>query len=191
MHSVSRVNLPIIESYWVQPGLLLAGEYAGSYNLEETRQRLNRFMDAGIRTFIDLTQPDEHVPYEQVLLQQAAARKVESAYHRFGIRDHGICSPQTMIRILNVIDESIEKQKGVYVHCWGGIGRTGIVIGCYLVRHGMESEAALTLINKLYRTRPPNPFYPRSPETDEQIRFVRNWREAPAAKGAKGRICEG
>lgn len=26
----------------------------------------------------------------------------------------------------------------VYVHCYGGIGRTGTVVGCWLVRHGLS-----------------------------------------------------
>ena len=32
----------------------------------------------------------------------------------------------------------------VYVHCWGGVGRTGTVVGCYLVRQG-EREADPTV----------------------------------------------
>ncbi|WP_374108489.1 hypothetical protein [Nostoc sp. XA010] len=31
------------------------------------------------------------------------------------------------------IDRALNGQEKVYVHCWGGIGRTGIVVGCYLV----------------------------------------------------------
>ena len=37
-------------------------------------------------------------------------------------------------------DEGLEP---VYVHCWGGIGRTGTVVGCWLVRHGMTGDEAL------------------------------------------------
>src|SRR3712207_6971239 len=33
-----------------------------------------------------------------------------------------------------------------YVHCWGGIGRTGTVVGCYLVEHGMDGEQAIAAI---------------------------------------------
>ncbi|MFZ5949388.1 MAG: fused DSP-PTPase phosphatase/NAD kinase-like protein [Candidatus Rifleibacteriota bacterium] len=29
--------------------------------------------------------------------------------------------------------------KPVYVHCWGGLGRTGVVVGCWSRRHG-EAE---------------------------------------------------
>jgi hypothetical protein len=57
------------------------------------------------------------------------------------------------------------------------VGRTGIVVGCYLVRHGHTNEQALAQVNKLFKTRPVNFYFSRSPETDIQIDFVRNWRE--------------
>ena len=34
----------------------------------------------------------------------------------------------------------------VYVHCWGGIGRTGTVIGCLLADDGLPADAALEQI---------------------------------------------
>ena len=35
----------------------------------------------------------------------------------------------------------------VYLHCRGGIGRTGTVLGCYLVRQGQTAEEALASID--------------------------------------------
>lgn len=62
----------------------------------------------------------------------------------------------------------------MYVHCWGGVGRTGTVVGCYLVRSGLSGDEALARIRQLRRNeatanRP-------SPETDEQRNMVRSWR---------------
>jgi protein-tyrosine phosphatase len=37
---------------------------------------------------------------------------------------------ELMTTILDAIDESMTAGKPVYVHCWGGMGRTGTVIGC-------------------------------------------------------------
>ena len=31
----------------------------------------------------------------------------------------------------------------MYLHCWGGVGRTGTVVGCWLVRHGRTGDEAL------------------------------------------------
>jgi len=185
-------NLPIIESYWVQENRFLAGEYPGTYNPEATRRRIDSFLEAGIDTFIDLTQPNENVPYEIILKEQAHAYSVNAQYQRFAIRDHRTSSQETMTHILNFMDESLENKRNIYIHCWGGIGRTGLAVACYLIRHGMKNQQALEHVNKLYKTRPNNPYYPRSPETQEQIDFVLNWRETPnAIHQSKQKFCEG
>jgi protein-tyrosine phosphatase len=54
------------------------------------------------------------------------------------------------------------------------VGRTGTVVGCYLVRHGLSGEAALQRIPELRRqTDTP---WKSSPESDFQINFVKHWR---------------
>jgi hypothetical protein len=183
---------PITESYWVEPGRFLAGEYPSARTVASTRDRMNAFLHAKIDTFIDLTQPHELPTYESLLGELARGRQIEPAYHRFAIRDHSVPSRETMLRILDVIDESLAASRNVYVHCWGGIGRTGITVGCFLVRHGCSNEEALRRVNALYRTRPGNPYYPNSPETPEQVEFVSAWREIPqGAHGSKQNFCEG
>ncbi|MDP2777414.1 MAG: hypothetical protein Q8O48_07205 [Anaerolineales bacterium] len=171
-------KLPILESYWVKAGRFLAGEYPGSYNPESARRRIDRFLEAGINTFIDLTQADELVPYDPVLKELTRNYEIPAAYHRFAIRDYGIPSRETMIAILNTIDEAISNDKCVYVHCWGGVGRTGMTVGCYLIRHGLTPQQALTRVDALFKTRPPS-YHSTSPETIEQFEFVRSWREIP------------
>ena len=59
------------------------------------------------------------------------------------IRDMRVCNERHMRRVLDAIDKDIADGRTVYVHCWGGIGRTGMVIGCWLVRHGMMVDRAL------------------------------------------------
>ena len=75
-----ELKRPITESYWVEPGRFLAGEYPGKFNIEETRQRVNALLEAGFTTFIDLTKPNETVPYIRVLLEQAKYYDVEVAH---------------------------------------------------------------------------------------------------------------
>ena len=103
--------------------------------------------------------------------------EVNTAYHRYPIRDHDVPSAETMISILNAIDKAIENGGCAYIHCWGGVGRTGMVVGCYLVRHGIENKQALARVNQLYKTRPNNPYFSHSPENNEQIEFILNWHE--------------
>jgi hypothetical protein len=181
-------KLPILESYWVEENRLLAGEYPGGYDPETTRIRMDAFLEAGVNTFIDLTQPNELMPYENILKEQAEIYGANASYHRFPIRDYSVPSSETMTAILNTIDKTINDGSCVYVHCWGGVGRTGMVVGCYLVRHGNTNEQALAQVNKLYNTRPKNPYLLRSPETEEQIEFVLNWWDEPKSNQT---FCEG
>ena len=183
---------PIPESYWVEENRFLAGEYPGGHNPEITRRRMDSFLKAGINTFLDLTQPHELVPYETILNEQASIHGMNTFYHRFSIHDHSIPSHETMIAILNTMDDALNAGHGVYVHCWGGVGRTGVVVGCYLVRHGHKNEQALNLVTQLYKTRPYNSHFPMSPETKEQIQFVLNWREVPeSTHKSRQNFCEG
>jgi protein-tyrosine phosphatase len=82
-----------------------------------------------------------------------------------------------MTALLDAIDDALEAGRNIYVHCWGGIGRTGTTVGCYLVRRGWANDAALAQVGEWFRTMPKHVFFPSSPETDVQIHFVRNWRE--------------
>jgi hypothetical protein len=168
---------PLSESYWVEENRFLAGEYPGGYDPEITRRQIRAFLDAGINTFIDLTYPSELVPYQSILRAQGDDYGINTKYYRFAIRDHSVPSVELMINILDTIDQALMAGDKVYVHCWGGVGRTGMSVGCYLVRHGSTNEDALLRVNQLYKTRPSNFHYPNSPETEEQKDFVRNWRE--------------
>ena len=49
------MSAPTRASYWVIQGQLLAGAYPSAYDVAEARSKLGLFLDAGIRTFVDLT----------------------------------------------------------------------------------------------------------------------------------------
>lgn len=75
-----------------------------------------------------------------------------------------------MQMILDTLDSAMESGHTVYLHCHGGRGRTGTVVGCWLVRHGRTGEQALARIAELRGDH-------ESPETREQRAFVLNWKE--------------
>ena len=169
---------PIERSYWVDPGHLLAGVYPGAKNPEEARSKVRRLLRAGVTFLVDLTEEGELVPYEPILREEAAAMGMSVGYHRVPIRDLTAPTPEVMTHILNTIDAALEDGHVVYVHCWGGKGRTGTVVGCYLVRHGMTGEEALETIKRLRADMPLERDRNRpSPETPEQRALVLNWSE--------------
>lgn len=167
---------PIPESYWVRPGQFLAGEYpATAYFPELTRKRLDSFLSAGFDTFIDLTSPGETEPYEPLLREQAGYYRLPVQYTRFPIGDFGLPTPAQMNAILGAIDASLAVGRKPYLHCYGGIGRTGTVVGCYLVRHGLDGQQALDQLAAWWKHVPKSNRYPHSPETFQQEQFIREW----------------
>ncbi len=169
---------PIRESYWILTGRFLAGEYPGGVDEEQTRRRMDGLLAAGIDTFIDLTEPSELPPYLSILREQAREHGHEIAYRRFSILDRSLPSRAEMIAILNGIDAALASHHSVYLHCWGGVGRTGTTVGCYLVRHGKSGQEALDQIGAWWQLVPKHRFHPRSPETDQQVQFILDWHES-------------
>ena len=171
---------PIPESYWVESGRLLVGEYPGQFDGELTRKRIDALLEAGFDTFIDLTRPDEILPYTQALFDEAKAYGIEVKHYRFPIEDFGLPTPEQMNSILDRIDESLQAGHKIYLHCWGGIGRTGTIVGCYLVRRGRTGEEALKQLAQWWKKVPKSHYHPRSPETQEQVDFILNWAKQEA-----------
>ena len=168
---------PISESYWVETGRLLAGEYPGQYDEELTRQRLDALIEAGFDLFIDLTKPDETFSYANILQEEGRVYDVEVRHERFAIGDFGLPTPELMTTILDTIEKNLQVGRKIYLHCWGGIGRTGTTVGCYLVRKGKSAEGALDQLSTWWRSVPKSYYHSRSPETWEQVEFIRTWAE--------------
>ena len=167
---------PSEHTYWVNDNLL-AGHYPGDLEEKVAVAKLRTYLAAGVDFFIDLTRFGEMAAYEHYLRAEAEAMGKPVEYRRWAIRDMGVPSPDEMRRLLDLIDQALENGHTVYVHCWGGVGRTGTVVGCYLVRHGMTGEEALAWLRHVWRTVKQSGWHPATPETREQQRYVRNWRE--------------
>ncbi len=180
-----------VNAYWVVRGRLMAGEYPGSPSAAETRARLASLLGAGIRAFIDLTEVDDVTrlgllrPYEEDLRELAAESAAEVSYTRFPIRDFDVPTRGLMISILDAIDSALGNGTPAYVHCLAGRGRTGTVVGCYLVRHAERllgvteddhaGSLALARIIEL-RVAQGVPFAEDSPQTAAQRELVLRWR---------------
>ncbi len=169
------MDRPISESYWVEPGRLLAGEYPAQFDTENTRQRIDALLQDGFNTFIDLTRPNETIPYERILHEEAKYYEAQVRHLRFPIGDFGLPTPDLMKQILDTLDAELRSGRKVYLHCWGGIGRTGTTVGCYLVRRGRSGTEALQQVAAWWRTVPKSRIHVHSPETREQAEFILQW----------------
>ena len=164
------VPRPIKHCYWVSPGKFLAGEYPGALDPAVAKERIQALKDCGVEAFIDLTEERDGLEPYADLVEPAS-------YQRFGIRDVSTPeSPEVTLAILDAIDEHIAAGRLVYVHCWGGVGRTGVIVGCWLSRHGMEDEAAVERLDELWKQCPKSASR-KSPETSEQRRYIKSWME--------------
>ena len=164
---------PINESYWVVPGKLLAGEYPRARFDRDAAAKLARFAEAGVTSFVDLTHDYELSAYDKWLDPET------QTHRRFPIGDGDVPhSREFTEEILDAIDADLAVGKTVYVHCFGGIGRTGTIIGCWLARHPDVGTpgTALERLRKLW-SQCSKSAYTHSPETRAQAEYVRDWEE--------------
>src|SRR5262249_29489996 len=147
----------------------------------EGGRKLGSFLGAGVTFFLDLTEEDEGLePYAPLLQEEATARERKVVHRRLPISDLDVPTTERMSEIQQTIATALESGQTVYVHCWGGIGRTGTVLGCYLVEQEVSVKEALTEIQR--RRRRTSDAWKKSPETQAQVDFVRSWRSV-ASKG--------
>jgi protein-tyrosine phosphatase len=81
-----------------------------------------------------------------------------------------------MVAMLEAIDDHLRQGRLVYLHCWGGIGRTGTVVGCWLSRQGVQGTATLDRLRQLWQACLKSA-HRTSPETHEQEQYIVHWEE--------------
>lgn len=158
-------------AYWVEPGAVLAGQHPGRADPVATRHVLDLLVDHGVRTFVDLTGDGEAVdPYDAALDQVARLRGLELRHVRHPIPDFGVLPDGGYDAVVDAIRVGAVRG-GVYVHCRGGVGRTGTVVGCLLIDSGLTGEEAFVRIAELRASS--RGAGVDSPETDDQRDVIR------------------
>ncbi len=163
------MDRPLANTYWVIPQRILAGEYPGHEHDTEARARLQRLHEAGIDSFIDLTEDGELPPYRQWLPPQAE-------YRRFAIADTGVPNNVSQTQeALAAVRDALKRGRSLYVHCRAGIGRTGLIIGCFLADEEANGKAALKILNRLWLQSERAATWRRVPQTAAQADYIIHW----------------
>ena len=165
----------LIHAYWVEPRSILAGEYPGNADPMKARTKIELLCDNGIRTFIDLTQPaDGLTPYDSTLDAVGLSRGVDLVRIPHPIPDMGVLPTNQYDDILESVHRSADNG-GVYIHCWGGIGRTATVVGCLIADTHGTTDAVLNTI-AILRTGT-RKAHRRAPENHHQDQIISTWIE--------------
>lgn len=156
-------QVPIEFSYEVIRDRFYAGEYPRDKNDRSAKAKVQKFLDFGITDFIDLTEDGEKATYTFLLPKGIG-------HYRFPILDRSVPEMMEQLQeILDTIDRLIVSDRKVYVHCWGGIDRTGLIVGCWFVYKGMSVEDALAEFERLWATNP------KSAWTTPMIRYRKDF----------------
>jgi hypothetical protein len=172
----SSFPVPFPHVYWVGPWNLLVGGYPGN-----KIRMLSYFLMSRFSLIIDLVDYGEFDQsgirlnrYYSELYKKAKALGIRINISRKPIRHLDVPSPQLMKAVLDRIDMALDRDRRVYIHSWNGRGRTGTVVGCWMVRHGMTGENALKEIKNLRwaELKDDQP----SPETEAQRKMILSWK---------------
>ena len=163
---------PIRNSYRVMDRVY-AGEYPIEYDEKRSIERINQFERFGITHYIDLTEEGEHLPYANML-------ESDVQHIRFPIKDmsapHNIESVKELTSRINEILHERDGNK-IYIHCWGGVGRTGMIVGCLLSeQYGFDFEKTMDALTLAYSDCPKSA-YRATPESNEQRLFIAKYAE--------------
>lgn len=162
------MNKPTVFSYQLFDNVW-AGEYPGALEDKAAQMKIEQMINFGITAFIDLTEEGELNPYQHLLPDGIC-------YNRFPIRDVSVpVSSEFVDEILKTMNIMLDNCKIIYLHCWGGTGRTGTIGACFLThKENISAVGAIELMRERFADNPKSASR-RTPDTTEQDVFVINY----------------
>lgn len=145
---------------WVEEGAVLGCAYP------RAERALSGLAERGVRVLVNMHER-AHDPRR---LERHGLREIH-----LPVRDFAAPTPEQIERGVFAILEARTAGEAVAVHCGGGLGRTGTLLACYLVRsRGLGAEEA---IGKVRASRP------GSVETRAQIEAVEAYARRRTSSG--------
>ncbi len=177
------MEVPYARTYWIVDGLFLAGAYPDSTDQAGRVEKINALLDMGIRRFVNLMEYGENpvisrsfVEYQDFIHDYALLKGINNIeLVRFPIAEGGVVRGNELLRILTYIEHSIKNKLPVFVHSFSGRGRTGVIVGAYLIWKGLTTnENVFNRIEELRKDEATAPL--RSPQTAVQMDFLKKLR---------------
>ncbi len=143
---VLRVDwVPLPENIQGKMGITVCpGREDRGRNLQDDIQELKRQRVQYFLTFL----PDDELERVGVPNLSKAIRNSHISCRRVPIPDHNICSQQEIVEIVERSYVILKKNKNLVLSCMGGLGRSGTIAACILVRMGISPQDAIKTIRK-------------------------------------------
>jgi atypical dual specificity phosphatase len=97
-------------------------------------------VDKGIGGIVTLTESS---------LDRSIVLENDVVYKHIPVVDMAPPSIKAIIEFLKFSEDCLKKKKAVLVHCTAGLGRTGTMLSCYLVKNGIDPFEAIRRIRQL------------------------------------------
>lgn len=124
--------------------------------------------DAGFSNVVCLS--NSKVSYNPYPLKVLFSAELEDLYYGYDPED-----PEREKRLIrqatDVIIKAIDEGEGIVVHCVGGIGRTGTVLGCVLRDLGFSADEVINYLDEINKQRG----FRGWPETEWQGEIIRKY----------------
>mmetsp|Transcript_19221 Transcript_19221/g.34210 ORF Transcript_19221/g.34210 Transcript_19221/m.34210 type:complete len:353 (-) Transcript_19221:316-1374(-) len=182
---------PTDESNWVIPGKLLVGAYPAEASDSAHEERLSSILACGVTTFVCLQSEYDHMCRDRAAWCEG--KKIRPYIHdahricsTLSVKDKRVVSPEHLsfwhcpIMDCDVVSDEVTTRLAralcwrlvagdvIYLHCWGGHGRTGTIVAVMLGMLYKISKAEALKRTQLYHDMRAYPLQVPSPQTFSQ-----------------------